>query len=863
MSVQLSDYLKDVGPKIVPNKFPTLTHPTCRLAIIGEAPGKDEEQVGEPFVGSSGKLLRAILSQCRLAPDQVLLANVCQHRPEDNDIDNFSFDGPEVQSGIAQLKRDLDTFKPNAILSLGRTPMRVLRPDLCWHDGKQYRVPISSWRGSVTESALGYKVVFCFHPAYILRSYSDLPYFKFDVARGVEQSKYSHLTLQKREGTFLPKIGQVVEFLRSLRTNRLSASLDIEGYPNDTGITCLSICPTPFTGLSIPIWYAGRNYWSDSEESIVWQELSYYLADNACLKCCHNGFYEHFVFAWKHRLLMCGINDDTMLKFWEIYPELEKNLGVVNSFCTLEPYYKDERENSDPQTHLRYNFKDSAVTDESNNNLEVELAKVPASYQHYRFNISIAPPVAYLNLRGCRLDSERLRQHLDRTTTELNELQGQIDSSLLEPALAADVLTRKRKSDPWTFNVKSTTQKQWLLYRHLGYKPSGRWGPVTDEETLLRYYAKDHNPILRLVLQAVRKRTRLQDIAKYVPDSDGRIRSTLDLVGTNTGRTSNRSSMAMRPTGDADGSWENTGTNLQNVTKDLRDVFIPDSPVYDFWQFDLRGADAWTVAADLAALGHPTMLEDMLAGIKPAKVLMALLEEYEASRDPSAINRMDRSTLKAHLDKIIIPEPGIKDAQGRPGDWKYDVCKKVQHGTNYDAKPDTIAALVFTDSDGLVDLTSREASIYQYLYKLRYKPEERNQWIRRQLCKDGAITAACGIRRKFFGIRNPFDIDDEIVRQASAFEPQANTTYCTNAALRNLWYDPENRAKSGWLHIEPLLQIHDALAGQNHSSIREWSHGKLRSYFSTKLIIHGVEVHIPADGGWGANWQDTKRKLVG
>jgi len=745
--------------------------------------------------------------------------------------------------------------------------MRFLRPDLTYdkhgaRGGITTVIPLDRWRGSVVQSDLGPKVVFAFSPRYLLSAFTDLPYFRFDVARAVEQSRYPELRLTPRVGILRPALSQVVDFLSDLRRNHIHASSDIEGYPDDRGITMLSICPDPTSGIVIPFWIGGDHYWSASEELIVWQYLSAYYADASCAKTFHNGFYESFVLAWKHRCIICGWTDDTMLKFWELYPELEKNLGVVNSFCTLEPYYKDDRESNNLTTKLEYNFKDSAVTDEANRALESTLAAVPASYAHYRFNIRIAPAISYLNLRGCRLDLDRLADHHRRETQELNDLQQRLDDSVLFTALAADVVTRKRKSDPFHFNVKSVDQKRWLLYTHLGYKPHGRWGPVTDEETLLRYYVKDRNPAIRLVIQAVRKRTRLQDITKLVPNSDGRIRTSLDLVGTNTGRLSSRESMAMRPSDSGDGHWENTGTNLQNVTKDLRDCFVPDTDVYDFWQFDLRGADAWTVSADLAALGHPTMLEDMLAGIKPAKVLMALLAEHSAGRDPKAINGMDRAMLKRHLDTIAIPDSSQRDDAGRPGDWKYDVCKKVQHGTNYDAKPGTIAALVFADSDGLVDLTDREASIYQSLYKLRYKPDERNNWIRRQLSIHGRLTAACGISRKFFAIRNPSNIDDDIVRQASAFEPQANTTYCTNAALANLWYDPQNRAKSGWLHCDPLLQVHDALAGQNHSAARSWAHGKLRGYFDTKLIIHGIDVLIPADGGWGRNWHDTKNKLL-
>jgi len=306
--------------------------------------------------------------------------------------------------------------------------------------------------------------------------------------------------------------------------------------------------------------------------------------------------------------------------------------------------------------------------------------------------------------------------------------------------------------------------------------------------------------------------------------------------------------------------WVNTGTNLQNVTKELRDCFVPDDANHDFWQFDLAGADGWTVAADLAALGHPAMLEDYLAGIKPAKVLMLLLGEYEAGRNPALLNNLPRHEIKARCDSLVIIE-GERDSSGRPSDWKYLCCKKVQHGTNYDGKPPTIARLVFEDSDGAVNLTPQEVGIYQHLYKLRYKPDVRNDWIRRTLSEKGYLTAAAGIRRTFYGIRSRNAIDDAIVREASAFEPQANTTFATNLALDKLWHDPENRQSSGWLRIEPLLQIHDALAGQYHSSLRSWVPERFRTYFNNPILIHGISINIPADGGWGTDWKNCKNKI--
>jgi uracil-DNA glycosylase family 4 len=833
-------------PILVPNKFPVLPHAAYRLAVVGEAPGQDEEIVKEPFVGSSGKLLRGTLGKYGLSGDQCFIGNVCQVRPPGNDIDEFSWDSNEIQSGLTQLHADIDSYKPNCILLLGKTALRAFRPDLCYlNERSKLIIPLDNWRGSITNSSTGYKTVPTYHPAYILRVWKDNPYFNFDVARAVRQSTSPGIDTLVRKGILRPTFSEAVEYINHLRGAKQPVTIDIEGYPDNIGVTMISLCPTPYEGMVIPFWL-GHHYWSEDEEAHIWLALSALLADPDVPKKAHNCFYELFVLAWRHKVRIVNITEDTMMKVWETQPELEKSLAVTASFHTNEPYYKDERHSNNYEVKLNYNFKDSAVTEECDRSLESTLLKYPQSYAHYRFNISIVPAIHYLNIRGCKLDRDKLEQHLVNTQRDLGVLQDKLNQSV-----------------GWEINVKSNGDngdKAKLIYDQLKFKPSSRYGRCCDAETVLDFFVKSGNPVLKLLFQTVKKRTRVSDIEKLVPDADGRIRTSLDLVGTNTGRLSSRSAIAMYHYFTKTGilKWENSGTNLQNQTKELRDCFVPDSLEYDFWQFDLAGADGWTVGADLAALGAETMLKDYLAGIKPAKVLMLLLAEHEAGRNPANLNSLSRDELARLTKQLVIPEG--RDDQGRPADWKYMVCKKVQHGTNYDARPDTIAALVFKDSEGLVELTPAQAAVYQYLYKLRYNPGLRNQWIERVLRDKGSLQSASGIRRKFFSIRSS-KIDSDIIREASAFEPQANTTYATNRALRNLWLDPDNRTSRSNLFIEPLLQIHDALAGQYHQAHRDWAHDKLKSYFNNEMIIHGIPITIPADGGWGTDWKNTTNKI--
>lgn len=835
--------------KIVPNCFPKIQPSTARLAVVGEAPGADEVVVGEPFVGVSGRLLRAILSGCGIACDQVFFGNVCQHQPPGNDIEAFDYNGVEIQHGLERLREDLQKFRPSCVLLLGRTAFRSARSDLCYQSRKGYVIPLGDWRGSVFQGQGvmdGVRCVACYHPAFVLRSYSDMPYFKFDVARAVRHSRsQQHLPLV-RGGTIRPTLDDVLSFLGKVSANRTRCTFDIEGYADDVGVTMLSLCTTPTDGIVIPFWIDSKNYWSETEEVIIWQTLAAFFYDDTVPKVAHNAFYELFVLAWRHKIIVNNLADDTMMKHWECFPEMERSLAVCTSIYTEQPYYKDQRLSNDSDAKLRYNLTDSQVTDEVNTETGKKLDTTPRSLSHYRFNINLIPAYNYTMLRGCRLDGSKVKDLVSVVTEEIAGLNDKIMVSL----------------GGREFNVKSVVDKKWLLYDHLAYKPLKKYGTSTAEDVLLHYWTKDANPLVRLVIQCVRKRTRLSDINKLTPNTDGRIRSSYDIVGTNTGRLSSRSSIALAFDGK---EWDNTGTNLQNVTKELRSCFVPDTPEYDFFQFDLSGADGWTVATELAACGHGAMLDDYINGIKPALVLYYMLQEQSAGRDPVSVNRLDRSTLKLELHRVkseIDFLDGKVESSGRPADWQYLCCKRVQHGSNYGMAPKKLAETIFGDSDGSIALTEAEANHMQRLYKLRYNTDARNERIRRILSGTGCLVAACGIRRQFFNIRNRRDIDDAIVREASAFEPQANTTYATNKALERLWYDIPNRKSTGALHIEPLLQIHDAIAGQYKQRDREWAHGRLKSYFENPMMIHSTSITIPADGNYGTDWKNCKTKIL-
>jgi len=130
--------------------------PDADLMFVGEAPGRDEDAQGYPFVGKAGQLLTKIIEAIDLTRDQVYIANVIKCRPPEN----RNPEPDEVASCEPFLFRQLESVRPKVIVALGTFAVRALL--------KTY-APISRLRGTVYDFR-GAKLVPTFHPAFLLRS---------------------------------------------------------------------------------------------------------------------------------------------------------------------------------------------------------------------------------------------------------------------------------------------------------------------------------------------------------------------------------------------------------------------------------------------------------------------------------------------------------------------------------------------------------------------------------------------------------------------------------------------------------------------------------------------------------------------
>ena len=128
------------------------------IMIIGEAPGKDEDEQGKPFVGRAGKLLNSFLRSIKLNRNSVFITNTIKCRPPDNR--NPMNDEIRACSGF--LEKQIDLIKPKVMVLLGKIAANsLLGEDKPMSDLRQKKFFINKSKIPI--------IVF-YHPAYILRS---------------------------------------------------------------------------------------------------------------------------------------------------------------------------------------------------------------------------------------------------------------------------------------------------------------------------------------------------------------------------------------------------------------------------------------------------------------------------------------------------------------------------------------------------------------------------------------------------------------------------------------------------------------------------------------------------------------------
>lgn len=460
----------------------------------------------------------------------------------------------------------------------------------------------------------------------------------------------------------------------------------------------------------------------------------------------------------------------------------------------------------DPETrHWIYNGLDCCLTSEIFNVLEPQLD--PFTRRTYHHALSLQGPVMAMKLRGVLVDQRRRAQVLSQFEEQLDVVAFNLARLVCDGvgyrSIPADL--RNPKTAKGEFNGGSPHQIKELLYHVMRLPERKRRGKVTADrdalESLFDYFHA--TPILNhlLVLRDLSKKI---GVLRTAIDSDGRMRTSYNIAGTETGRfSSNVSDFG-------------TGTNLQNIEDALRAILVAD-PGMKFAYIDLEQAESRAVGAICWNLFR----------------LDAYLSACESGDLHTTVTKMARRDLPWTGDPRT--DRGIADGIAYRHLTYRDLSKKLGHGSNYDGKPPTMAR----HSHLPVPVVKE----FQHGYFSGFP--EIPMWhahVKRQLLEEGNIISLSGRRRYFFGRRN----DPATQREAIAFDPQGSVGDFLNIGMRQVWR--LNRC-------ELLLQVHDAILVQYPEHLEDEVIPLLQKEILVDVpLAGGRTLTIPCDTATGWNF---------
>lgn len=562
----------------------------AKLAIVGEAPGAQEEYQGIPFAGPTGQMVNNFLQVAGMPRSQVYATNVVRVRPPGNDINLLYQTGYKIEDFIEIMWAEIDALKPNVILAFGNTALKALTG----YTG------IEKYRGSILPSIHGsFKVIPTIHPASLMHKESDgrmsgwkdATFIQWDVNRAVLQSSFPEIRTANRNLIVCRSNLELYRFLNRYKDARY-VSVDIETFR--TIPICIGIAFSNSEAISIPLFpNLSKDLQTTRSDQIQnWKDIAEIMHDpkiqkigqnfkfdETLLKTCVNGTCDFGIHT-------NGFYFDTMLAFRTLYPELPGTLAFQTSVLTEEPYYKEEGKGYNPKKDkidrlLLYNAKDAVITYECYEKELAELKERNLDAFFFERVMPLHPFYSRLEQRGIRRDNfqkrfleEKYKDQLESRQKELNDLTAQFDVPEL--------------------NVASPKQCALLLYVAMKLPPRKGTGEK-EIDALLRNTVRDATKIkiLKLILEIRKIRKTIGTYINAEPHKDGRYRTSYRIM-LETGRTS--TSVCKPPI-----TTETLGLAFQTITKhgdvgsDLRSLFIPDEG-YILVEPDLSQAEARVVA---------------------------------------------------------------------------------------------------------------------------------------------------------------------------------------------------------------------------------------------------------------------------
>ena len=514
-------------------RVPGLGPKTAKIAIIGEAPGADEDRTRKPFIGISGRELDRSLGAAQIVRGACYLTNVIKERPPSNDATKFINNkgkpgvwmSPEYREFEEYLYEERNAVEANVLVPVGNIALWALTRK--WG--------ITKYRGSILSGVpqlSGRKVIPTIHPAAALRVTNYKYFIAYDLNKVARESKFPEINLPERQIFVKPMFDEASIFLKSIRE---VCAVDIEVVNYE--LSCISFAISPSTVMSIPFAQSsGDPYFTAFQEEALMKEIARVIEDPSIRKIFQNAIFDCSFLFEKYGIIPKNF-DDTMIAAGLIYPDFPKGLGFLTSIYTDEPYYKDEgkpgiRGEESDLIFWGYNGKDSAVTFEIMNAPSKRLNEKELTKTYDR-TIRCIPPLIYMQARGIKLNTEDMQNAVLDADKRIAECYDELDRVI-------------GRNVPRTF-ATSPKQKREYFYDELRIKPFVTDGKVTVNALALKRISKrvktDGKPDkgaeeAKLTLEISLLRKLKGSYLEVSLDDDKRLRGSWNPIGTETGRFS-------------------------------------------------------------------------------------------------------------------------------------------------------------------------------------------------------------------------------------------------------------------------------------------------------------------------------------
>jgi len=472
--------------------------------LIGEAPGRIEDEKGKPWRGKSGAKIKGIMKKLDFNLDiDFFLSNVVQCRPPQN---KFPKDEIAYSCFKRRLEKQILEFKPTLIIAAGFNPSRFLLdlPVLKSASGKTYKWDIGKLRGRLIPShRYNCWIAPIWHPSYILRNpdYENIYVkdFEYILKHGFDKEelkKRLNFANEENEGNILlTKFSEAKTFLEELIKTQRSPVMyidyettGIDPFDDDTELLTIAFADRWEKGYCIPLDFppdieSNWGGWTKDEKEEIFDLLRIYMLSKK-VKGAQNKKFENMMTQSKLGVRPVNLMVDTMHTSHVI--DARKGTAKLD----IQEFFHTGKIYSDMVDHAR--LKEMPLkTVAKYNTLDVRYLPVIAKEHAKRVTgTRLGSGIMLLNdganlfanmeTRGVAVDRNELNSLIDWSESRLSQLEME--------NLSGDIHKKWKRKNKEDINLNSGEQLSRLFYKTLKLKPIGEKSKVgnysLDEDNL-------------------------------------------------------------------------------------------------------------------------------------------------------------------------------------------------------------------------------------------------------------------------------------------------------------------------------------------------------------------------------------------